>query len=151
MRRAYFTLQGSLHGYWGYAPVRPFRSSASTARLSTLPRGGAGRRPGGLTELAAPSLTPKQPLTPLANTTRRPCGGFDNRLATFKGPRKVRVARQATPAPGSSVAARGPVRPFVSSRGGWGGKGRRTGDFLRADSWTPLTKAIVRSPSSAAL
>lgn len=151
MRRAYFTLQGGLYGYWGYAPVRPLSSAASAARFSTPPGGLAERRAGGLAELAAPSLTPKRSLTPLANTTRRPCGGFDNRFAALKGARKIRAARRSAMAPGSSGHNRGPVRPFISFRGGWGAKGRRASDFLRADPWASLTKQVVRTPATGAL
>jgi hypothetical protein len=96
MRNAYFALHGALYGYWGYAPVRPIRRAAAATRFTAAAKAPGPRPLGGLSDLAAPALAPRPPLTPLANALRRPVGGFDSRLPLLKGPRGVRAWRRAT-------------------------------------------------------
>jgi hypothetical protein len=147
MRRAYRTLRFSLHGYWGYAPVRPYRRSQGQSRFEALlgdsPVTPPSPRSGGLN---SPTPLSRRPLTPLANPTRRPVGGFDSRLGPLKGRGCVRGSRRLGPAMGAQGTGRAVLAPFVSGRGGWGTKSRRGGDLLRADTWAPLSKRGLRPP-----
>jgi hypothetical protein len=112
---------------------------------------GAALVSGGLSALGAPALAPRPPLTPLANPYRKTVGGFDARLGAVKTPRLVRSERRAPRGPAAWDHDGGVVTPPLHPRGGWGDKGRRGVDFLRADTWTPFRKKPVPSPTATAV
>lgn len=148
MRGAYKNLCGSLRHYWGYAPVRPRRRAEAWVRFSEVAPRGATLR--GLGALGAPAMARGWALTPLANDNRQPIGGFDRRLGVLKTPRRVRTLRRYGAAPATTQPT-ALVTPFFGGRGGWGEKGRREADFLRADPWRPLVKRAPTSPVQAGL
>jgi len=151
MRSAYHTLRGGLRSYWGFAPIQPQLRARATLRFQTRPPLGAAIPAGGLGALGAPALPPRPPLTPLANPYRKTVGGFDSRLGPVKTPRLVRSERRAPRGPAAFGTTTAVVTPPLHSRGGWGDKGRRSVDFLRADSWTPFRKKTFPSPAVAAV
>ena len=149
MRTAYKTLCGSLVHYWGYAPARPRRRAEAYTRFSAAsPRGAALGRAGAL---GSPIMPRGSSLTPLANDNRKPVGGFDRRLGPLKTPRRVRSLRRYGVSPAAERSAGALVLPFFGSRGGWGEKGRREFNFLRADPWRPFTKRPPLALTRAAL
>ena len=123
----------------------------ATRRFQTRPPLGAALIAGGLSALGAPALPPRPPLTPLANPYRKTVGGFDARLGPVKTPRLVRSERRAPAGPVAWGTTASVVTPPLHPRGGWGEKGRRGVDFLRADTWTPFRKRAVPSPAVAAV
>ena len=145
MRNGHHTLRGALRLYWGFAPIRPHHRTRASMRAGVAPQVGAAIRRGGLTSLAAPTLELRSPLTPLASSERRPIGGFDSRIGELKAPRLIKNERRFARVFGAPGAPAPAVYPFLSSRAGWGEKGRRTGAFLGGDSWAPFAKKSPRS------
>lgn len=145
MRLALKLINRSLGLNWGYVPVASFDKSLfyqnlfytlrkspslSTTNLSLIrdPR-----------NLSAKWLAFKSPLTLLASTEKKTISGFDVRLASLKGPAKIKASRRRGAFLYADVSANktpafgglNPLTPFISQSKGWGVRSSKADSYLR--------------------
>jgi hypothetical protein len=98
-------------------------------------------------------LALKTPLTPLASVEKKTLSGFDIRLASLKGPTKLKANRRKGSLLYSEVSSNkalalegvSPLAPFVSQGGGWGVRSSRANSYLKNSPLSGLKKASLPS------
>ncbi len=90
----------------------------------------------------------KTPLTPLASTEKKTLSGFDIRLASLKGPARLKASRRRGPFLYSEVYSNkasvlenlSPLAPFISQGRGWGVRSSRANSYLRSNPFSGFNK-----------